>query len=210
MVAILLLALAATPAAPEYSLAARAARFARVETAAATFDQEREVSLVEEVLRAHGTLALKAPDAMRLELQAPEAMTVVAQGAHIMVLDAQGKTVPGTADLDALGRFAHQLADLLFAGKSPGAFREQWSGADQVTLAATDRASPYSEIQLRFPSDGPLPERIVLVERGGDRTTIQLHAIRLNPPLDITVPAASSRDAAATSGAAATPAGGAR
>src|SRR5206468_417884 len=38
------------------SLAARAARFPRVDTATADFAQEREVSLVEDVLHARGTL----------------------------------------------------------------------------------------------------------------------------------------------------------
>jgi outer membrane lipoprotein-sorting protein len=172
------------PIADAYSLAARATRFPRLETATAAFDQERQVSLVEDILHARGRLALKTPDTMRLELHAPESMTVVAQGSRVTLFDERGRAVPAAADLDALGRFARRLADLLLAGKAPGVFREQWSGPDEVTLVAADAASPYSEIQLRFPPDGPLPERIVLTERGGDRTTIHLHEIRLNPPLD--------------------------
>jgi hypothetical protein len=50
-----------------------------------------------------------------------------------------------------------------------------------VSLTPRDAASPFAEIALRFPPDGPLPYEIVLRERGGDRTIIRLTAIRLGP-----------------------------
>jgi outer membrane lipoprotein-sorting protein len=189
-------------AAVEPSLAARAARFAPVASAVAAFAQEREVSLVEEVLHARGTLALGAPDRLRLELEAPEPLTLVAAGDRVAVLDAAGAPLPLPPEVAGLGRFAHELTALLLGG-APGRFGERWRGPDAVTLVARDAASPYAEIALRFPPDGPLPEEIVLRERGGDRTTIRLRAIRLNPPLEaglFAVPAAAGGGAAAGDG----------
>jgi hypothetical protein len=47
-----------------------------------------------------------------------------------------------------------------------------------------ETTSPFTEITLRFPTSGPLPDEIAMRERGGDRTTIRLRHVALNPPLD--------------------------
>lgn len=171
---------AATP-----SLATRAARFAAVRTATADFAQEREVSLVDEVLRAEGTLALAAPASFRLDLTTPEAMALIAAGATMTVTDAHGKTLPLPPEVAGLAAFARTLTDLLLGARPPQGFTEAWRDADTVVLAPeSDTANPFTEITLRFPASGPLPEEITLRERGGDRTIIRLHRIVLNPPLD--------------------------
>ena len=167
------------------TLAARAARFPRVERATADFVQEREVSLVDEVLRARGTLALAAPASFRFDLTAPEPMTLVAAGAAMTVVDAAGKTMPVPAEFSGLADFARTLTDLLLGTRAPRGFAETWRDADTVVLTpTTDTASPFTEIMLRFRPDGPLPETIAMRERGGDRTTIRLERVVLNPPLD--------------------------
>src|SRR5262249_33827884 len=89
-------------ASPTSSLAARAARFPRVATATADFVQEREVSLVEDVLHARGMLTLAAPTSFRLDLTAPEPMTLVAAGATTIVVDASGKVMPVPAEYAGL------------------------------------------------------------------------------------------------------------
>jgi len=166
----------ADDAAPR-SLQARAQRFPRVTSARAAFEQEREVSLVDEVLRASGTIAFRAPDHMRLELTAPEAMTIAVDGDTLTVLDAAGKPITIPPEFTGFGRFGRVLTDLMLGAKGPEQFREEWHGADAVTLRPDDPAAPFSEIGLRFPADAPLPSEIVLRERGGDRTTIRMRSL---------------------------------
>lgn len=170
---------------PVPSLATRAARFPALRTATADFAQERDVSLVDEVLHAQGTLTLAAPASFRLDLTAPEAMALIAAGPAISVVDAQGKTLPLPPEVSGLAAFARTLTDLLLGARSPEGFTEHWRDPDTVVLTPQqEAASPFAEITLRFPASGPLPEEIVMRERGGDRTTIRLHGIALNPPLD--------------------------
>jgi outer membrane lipoprotein-sorting protein len=174
-----------TGASPAPSLATRAARFPALRTATAALVQEREVSLVDEVLRAEGTIALAAPDSFRLDLTAPEPLTMLAEGQTITVVDAVGKTLPIPAEVAGLASFARTLTDLLLGARSPAGFTQAWRDPDTVVLVpAPDAASPFTEITLHFPADGPLPETIAMRERGGDRTTIRLHAVVVNPPLD--------------------------
>lgn len=191
--ALLVAASGTSPAADTPSLAARAARFQRVERATADFVQEREVSLVEEVLHARGTLALAAPASFRLDLAAPEAMTLVAAGSTMTVVDAAGKTMPVPAQYTGLATFARTLTDLLLGTRAPHGFSETWRDADSVVLTpAADAASPFTEITLQFAPESPLPETIAMRERSGDRTTIRLEHVVLNPTLDparFTVPA---------------------
>lgn len=178
----------ATPAAaeaPPSSLAARAARFPALRTATADFAQEREVSLVDEMLYAQGTIALAAPASFRLDLTAPEAMALIATGHAMTVVDAQGKTLPLPAGVAGLAAFARTLTDLLLGSHAPEGFTEDWHGPDTVVMTPPPAAaSPFTEITLHFPASGPLPEEITMRERGGDRTTIRLRRITLNPPLD--------------------------
>ena len=107
---VVLTALAATAAGarsaepPAFSLAARAARFPALRAATADFAQEREVSLVDEVLRAEGTLALAAPASFRLDLATPEPMALIAAGPTMTVADARGKTLPLPPEVAGLGR----------------------------------------------------------------------------------------------------------
>jgi len=176
-------AVAGATATAERSLAARAARFPLVQSASADFTQEREVSLVDEVLRASGTLSLQAPEAMRLALVAPERLTLLADGATVILLDAAGTPLPLPPEFSSFGHFARALTELLLGGRSPErVFEERWQGPDAVSLTPHDAASPFAEIALRFPPTGPLPEEIVLRERSGDRTIIRLTTIHLNPP----------------------------
>jgi outer membrane lipoprotein-sorting protein len=167
------------------SLATRARRFPKVATATADFTQEREVSLVDEVLHARGTLALAAPESFRLDLTAPEPMTLVAAGATMTVVDASGKAMPVPAEFAGLAAFAQTLTDLLLGTSPPRGFTEAWRDPDTVVLASdADAASPFSEITLHFAASSPLPEAIVMRERGGDRTTIRLEHVVLNLALD--------------------------
>jgi outer membrane lipoprotein-sorting protein len=167
------------------SLAARAARFPAVRTATADFTQERQVSLVDEVLHARGTLTLAAPASFRLDLSAPETMALLAAGPTLTVVDAEGKTLPIPPEVTGLAAFAHTLTDLLLGARPPQGFHETWRDQDTVVLTPEpETASPFSEITLRFPPSGPLPAEIDLRERGGDRTTIHLERITLNQPLD--------------------------
>lgn len=192
-VALLAIAIAtAAPSAPRAaapadapSLATRAARFPTVERATADFAQERTVSLVDEVLRARGSLALAAPASFRLDVTEPEPMTLLAAGTALAVVDAEGKALPLPGELAGLAAFARTLTDLLLGARAPRGFTETWRDADTVVLTpAADTASPFGEIMLRFPSDGPLPETIALRERGGDRTILRLEHVVLNPALD--------------------------
>ncbi len=167
------------------SLATRAARFPAVRTATAAFSQEREVSLVDEVLRARGTIALAAPASFRLDVTAPEPMTLVTAGATTTVVDAAGKATAIPAEFAGLAAFARTLTDLLLGNRAPGGFREEWRDSDTVVLTPTSAdAGPFSEITLAFPANAPLPHTITLRERGGDRTTIRLVDPALNQPLD--------------------------
>jgi outer membrane lipoprotein-sorting protein len=181
---VLLVAIAA-PAADAPSLATRAARFPTIRTASASFDQEREVSLVDDVLHANGTLALAAPASFRLDLAEPEKMTLIAAGKAMTVVDTEGKTLPVPPEVAGLAAFAQTLTDLLLGARPPRGFREEWRGADTVVLTPqSETASPFTEITLRFPAEGPLPQQITLRERAGDSTTIHLHGVMLNPALD--------------------------
>lgn len=181
-------ALTSPPAAaesPTPSLAARAARFPAVRTMTAAFTQEREVSLVDEVLRAEGTIALAAPASFRLDVTAPEPMTLVTAGTTTTVIDAAGKATAIPAEFAGLAAFARTLTDLLLGNRAPGGFREEWRDANTVVLSPTTTdAGPFSEITLAFPANAPLPETITLRERAGDRTTIRLAEPTLNPTLD--------------------------
>jgi outer membrane lipoprotein-sorting protein len=167
------------------SLATRAARFPKVERATADFVQEREVSLVDDVLHANGTLALAAPASFRLDLVAPETMTLVAAGGTMTVVDSDGKTMPVPAAYTGLAAFARTLTDLLLGSRAPHGFTESWRDGDTVVLTPTvDSVSPFTEITLTFPPRSPLPETIAMRERSGDRTTIRLAHVALNPTLD--------------------------
>ena len=185
-------------AAAERSLAARATRFPPLQAAHATFSQEREVSLVDEVLRAEGSLTLEAPDRMRLVLTDPERLTIAADGDHVTVLDAAGAPLPLPPELSGVTRFARTLTDLLLGGTGPQAFSETWSGPDSVRLVPTDGESPFAAIALRFPSSGPLPEEVILTERNGDRTTIHLRAVELKTRDDLGKGTASREPTART------------
>ena len=95
--------------------------------------QEREVSLVDEVLRARGTLALAAPASFRLDLTAPEPMTLVAAGATMTVVRrerARRCRVP--AEFAGLAAFARTLTDLLLGSRRRAASTEAWRDADTV------------------------------------------------------------------------------
>jgi outer membrane lipoprotein-sorting protein len=180
-----LIASAPHGAAETPSLAARAAHFPALRTATAGFAQEREVSLVDEVLRAEGTLALAAPASFRLDLTTPEPMALIAAGPTMLVVDAQGKTLSLPPEVAGLAEFARTLTDLMLGARAPQGFTEAWRDADTVVLMPrAEAASPFTEIALRFPASGPLPEEIMLRERGGDRTIIRLHDIALNPVVD--------------------------
>jgi outer membrane lipoprotein-sorting protein len=171
--------------APQPSLATRATRFAKVTSATADFVQEREVSLVDEVLHARGTLALAAPTSFRLDLTAPEPMTLVVAGAAMTVVDASGKVMPVPAEFTGLAAFARTLTDLLLGPRPPHGFAEAWRDPNTVVLTPdAEVVSPFSEITLHFPANGPLPESIAMRERGGDRTTIRLEHVALNPTVD--------------------------
>ena len=159
------------------SLAARARRFPPLTSVRATFEQEREVSLVDEVLRATGVIALRAPDHMRLELTAPEPLTIAVDGETLTVLDARGTPVAVPPEFSGFARFGRVMTDLMLGGKGPAELREEWHGPDAVTLVTQGSASPFSDIELRFPPDGRLPTEIVLRERGGDRTTIRMRPL---------------------------------
>ncbi len=186
------------------SLSARAARFPAVRSATADFSQEREVSLVDEVLHARGTMTLAAPQSFRLDLVAPEAMTLIAVGDAMSVVDADGKSMPVPAEFAGLASFARTLTDLLLGTRAPHGFTERWGDADTVTLTpAADTTSPFTEITLRFPASAPLPESILLRERGGDRTTIRLERPAVNVPIDPARFTAPSHGAAPTPGSAA-------
>jgi outer membrane lipoprotein-sorting protein len=169
----------ATVATAAPSLAARAARFPAVRAARASFEQEREVSLVEEVVRARGSIALRAPDTMRLDLTEPESLTLVATGSRVTVLDANGATVPLPPEASGLADFARELTALLLTGRPSAPVEERWDGPDAVTLVPQAGRGPFAEIALRFPSDAPVPREIVLRERGGDHTTIRLRGLQL-------------------------------
>ncbi len=196
-IAVLLCVPARTPEAAAPSLAARAARFPAVKSATADFVQEREVSLVDEVLHARGTLTLAAPASFRLDLAAPEPMTLVAVGDAMTVVDATGKAMPVPAEFAGLASFARTLTDLLLGTRAPQGFTEAWRDADTVTLTpAADATSPFTEITLHFPAGGPLPESVALRERGGDRTSIRLEHAVVNAPVDparFTLPAKGPR-----------------
>lgn len=170
---------------PAPSLATRAARFPAVRSVTADFTQEREVSLVDEVLRAHGTIALAAPASFRLDVAAPEPMTLVTEGTTTTVIDAGGKATAIPAEFAGLAAFARTLTDLLLGNRAPGGFREAWRDPNTVVLTPTTTdAGPFSEITLVFPPNAPLPDTITLRERAGDRTTIRLVKPVVNPTLD--------------------------
>ena len=180
LAAMAVLAISVTaPDAAEPSLAARAARFPPLQAAHAAFIQEREVSLVDEVLRAEGSLTLETPDHMRLVLTDPERLTITADGDRVTVLDAEGAPLPLPPELAGVTQFAHALTDLLLGGRATRAFSETWSGPDAVRLVPADAASPFAAIALRFPPSAPLPDEVVLTERNGDRTTIRLSGVQL-------------------------------
>jgi len=165
------------------SLATRARRFPPFTSARAAFEQEREVSLVDEVLRASGTIALRAPNHIRLELTAPESLTIAVDGDTLTVLDAKGAVIAVPPEVSGFARFGHVLTDLMLGEKGPDLFREEWHGPDAVTLRTDAAEAPFTEISLRFPSEGRLPTEIVLRERGGDKTTIRMRALPdLDPP----------------------------
>ena len=171
--------LLSTPAAADDapSLATRGRRFPPFTGARAAFEQEREVSLVDEVLRASGTIALRAPNHMRLELTAPEALTIVVDGDLLTVLDAKGAPVAVPPEFSGFARFGHVLTDLMLGEKGPDLFREEWHGPNAVTLRTAAAEAPFTEIALQFPPDGRLPTEIVLRERGGDKTTIRMRPL---------------------------------
>ncbi len=97
----------------------------------------------------------------------------------VSVIDAQGTVLPLPPELSGLAAFARTLTSLLLGGARPESFDERWDGPDAVTLTPRDPAAPFGAIRLRFPSASPLPDEIVLDERGGDRTTIRLSAVRV-------------------------------
>ncbi len=159
------------------SLAARARRFPPFTSVRAAFEQEREVSLVDEVLRASGTITLSAPDHMRLELIEPETLTITLDGDTLTVLDAKGAPIAVPIEFSGFGRFGHVLTDLMLGKRGPEHFREEWHGPDAVTLHTDATEAPFTEIALQFPPDAHLPTEIVLRERGGDRTTIRMRPL---------------------------------
>jgi outer membrane lipoprotein-sorting protein len=175
--------------APPQSLAARARRFPAFTSARAAFEQERQVSLVDEVLRATGTIALRAPDHMRLELTAPETLTIAVDGDALTVLDAQGQPIAVPPEFSGFARFGHVLTDLMLGQKAPDLFHEEWHGPDAVTLRTDATEAPFSDITLRFPAGGRLPTEIVMRERGGDTTTIRMRPLPEVPAAQ-TAPAA--------------------
>ncbi len=183
LLAVLTLASTVAAATPdgEPSLAARARRFPAFRSARATFEQEREVSLVDEVLRASGTITLRAPDHLRLALTAPESLTIAVDGDTLTVLDASGTPIAVPPEFSGFARFGRVLTDLMLGRKGPDLFHEEWHGPDAVTLRTDAPEAPFTDITLRFPSDGRLPTEIVMRERGGDKTTIRMRPLPDGP-----------------------------
>jgi outer membrane lipoprotein-sorting protein len=166
---------APTATAAPRSLSARAASFPPLAHARAGFEQERRVSLVDEVLHARGNLVLDAPDRLRLELREPEAMTILTAGTTVTILDAGGHAVSLPPEAAGLAQFGKTLIDLLLGGRGVAGYAERWTGADEVTLEPSDpTAVPFAAIHMRFRADSPLPIEMTLTEAGGDRTTIRL------------------------------------
>jgi len=150
-------ALAAADDAP--SLATRGRRFPRFTSARAAFEQEREVSLVDEVLRASGTIALRAPNHMRLELTAPEALTIVVDGDQLTVLDAKGTPVAVPPEFSGFARFGHVLTDLMLGEKGPDLFHEEWHGPNAGDVAYRRRRGTVHRDRAPVSSRRPSADR---------------------------------------------------
>ena len=161
---------------------------AQLQTLDAEFDQERVMGLFAQTLHAHGRISVQRPDHVRWEIVTPHPGVFTIDGRRV-AYTAGGSSA--AANQNQIGPLGAVLGDLAaFLGGSLSALGERYTlsvaAADHgaVVLTAVPRDPQVSHVismvRLRFGSDLRVIERIEMDEPGGDRSTIQMVAPRVN------------------------------
>jgi len=171
------------------------ARMSARKTVAAEFEQEKVMSLFEDTLRTRGAILFSSPDKLRWETQAPFQSILVVAGDAV----AKFEFVSGERRALELGRAKEPLLDVMnqIRGWFLGRFdRRQKTYRLRVTLepqplivlepvdAGLRKSLAALEVTLTSTLDAV--SRVVVLERGGDRTTMTFH----EKWRDVVIPAA--------------------
>lgn len=203
LLAVALAAVAAAGAEDEPPLLEGAAReafldevergMAGVRTVAAAFEQEKTLALLEEPFRTSGVLLFQRPDRLRWEIQVPFRSLLIVAGDEA----AKYEFIDGERRRLALGRGAGAVAAVMerIRGWFQGRFDrdgEQYElrarRAPEPTIVLVPKDPALREnlraIEVRLTARLDAIERVVLEERGGDRTVMTFRLLAQDVPLD--------------------------
>ncbi|GAB4335740.1 MAG: hypothetical protein Kow0089_05600 [Desulfobulbaceae bacterium] len=164
-------------------------RVGRTATVQCSFEQERALSVFAHPILFTGRMALRRPSRLRWENLTPIPSVLVFAGEKGFRCNDDAPPVHFELDRDPLMRMiAEQLWTWIDGDYA--ALRDRYeislSGDHEIRLRPREGgfAGAIQSVTVRFSADTLQPESIVILEPGGDSTTIRFAAYRINEPVD--------------------------
>jgi outer membrane lipoprotein-sorting protein len=166
---------------------------AKLKTLQASFRQTRVIGLLATEVESKGSMIFVRPDRLRWQLDPPDAVTYWVGPEGFAMATAHGVLKVGKT---AAGRFAAVLADVLvLLGGDLQKLRERYEltvtePEDRLVLTAKPRADKnpelskqVSELSMEFGPELWMVQRMSIVERSGDRSTMLFDALKRDLPV---------------------------
>ena len=164
------------------------AKSKEIKTLQCNFVQTKSSTLVAGMSLAKGVLLYLSPSAMRWEYTEPTPSTLILNGNDAVLLDKNGKRQGNTAVLKQLGGIIISMINgeglrqsKLFATE---VFDNEVAYAVILTPVQKRLKAYYKSIELKLNKDSLLASEIVLLEKSGDKSVIQLSDIEMNKKID--------------------------
>lgn len=153
-------------------------RQGKVETVKARFVQEKHALLLDRPIRSEGFFYYAADRGVRWQYD--NGMLVVYDGEALYVFDPETMRVEKIADpRDAVGPLNFDIGLL---SESYDMKAERTAGGIVVNVTPR-KEMPFESMELRYPTDSPFPEKVVMTEPTGDRTLIRFQKTKINGPV---------------------------
>ena len=160
----------------------------QIKTVQCSFTQTRHMKMLSKEMVSGGKMSCQQPDKLRWEYTTPRATTLILNGT-------EARLKKGEAANASHNKFIGEMARLIMnsvAGKCL---------ADSKTFQVTAKEGPseyeatllplrkdikriYTKLVLHFNLGKATVTEVELYEKGGDRTVIELHDIRINKPIN--------------------------